>query len=231
MSRLTEESTYRYNELLHDGHALLERSYPQALWKGDPQRAEIALTFDDGPSAKDLGDILRVLDRHQATATFFFIGEKVPAAAQLVREVAAAGHTIGMHGYRHVAFPQVKPLLLRAELALTRTLITRLCGWPAERVRNIRPPYGVFTPTTLALLAAWGYRPVMWSLVPFHWRISAAQSRSQIQQRLTRGSLVVLHEAMVDGAPVVDLLDTTLDRARACGLRTISIDDMWAQRR
>ena len=228
MATLRQRGTYRYNELLHDGHRLLEKQFPAALWHGAPNRPEVALTFDDGPSERDLPQILATLAHSNAVATFFFIGEKVAAAAPLVRAVAAAGHTIGMHGYRHRAFPTTKPALLRAELQLTRVLISRICGWEPGRVRNVRPPYGAFMPITLDLLARWGYQPIMWSLVPFHWQFEAALTYDQLHRRVTNGSLIVLHEDVHAGPPVTDVLSTLLPILTTAGLRTVSVDAMWA---
>lgn len=230
-SKLQQHGTYHYNEFVHDRHRFLERRFPSALWSGDPHTNQIALTFDDGPSSHDLHNILRVLDENQAVATFFFIGEKVASAAHLVREVADAGHQIAMHGYRHRPFTSIKPVLLRAELALAQTLIARVCGWQRERVRDVRPPFGMFTPATLALLERWKYRPVMWSLVPFHWQFAAERTVDQLRRRLSSGSIVVLHEDMRDGPSVVGVLDTLLHIAREANLRTISIDEMWQSHR
>lgn len=227
MNRLTQQGAYRYNELLHESRSFLSRRFPTALWQGDPAQPTVALTFDDGPSQRDLGRILASLDAAGAVATFFFIGEKVPAAPDMVRAVARAGHQIGLHGYRHRPFTSTRPELLRAELLLARTLIGRLCGWCPEQLRDVRPPYGMFSPATLRALDRWGYRAVMWSLVPFHWQISAPMAHGQIQRRLRSGSLIVLHEDMAHGPPVGDLLDTTLAHIRSAGLRTITIDEMW----
>lgn len=230
MNELKQQSAYRYNEMLHEGHAFLQKSFPSALWMGNPQRPEIALTFDDGPSIRDIANILRTLDKNDAVATFFFIGEKVPAAASLVREVAAAGHQIGMHGYRHRPFTNLTPSLLRLELKLAQTLITRICGREPAQVRDIRPPFGVFTPITLLQLERWGYRAVMWSLVPFHWQFPEKLSLDQVRRRVKPGSLIVLHEDMQEGPSIGDLLDHTLPIIRAAGLHTITVDQMWQSR-
>lgn len=228
MSTLREFGTYHYNELLHEGHPLLEKQFPAALWHGNPTRPEVALTFDDGPT-DDIFQILAALEREQATATFFFIGEKVAAAAPLVRAVAAAGHTIGIHGFRHRAFPTIKASLLRAELRLATTLIRRICG-NEQPVKYVRPPYGAFTPTTLDLLNRWGYRAVMWSLVPFHWQFEAELTYDQLRRRITNGSLIVLHEDTTAGPPVIDVLATLLPILRTAGLRTVDVEALWAGR-
>jgi peptidoglycan/xylan/chitin deacetylase (PgdA/CDA1 family) len=62
---------------------------------------EIALTFDDGPDPKTTERVLDILDRHCIKATFFMVGWYAQARPDLVREVAARGHTIGTHTWIH----------------------------------------------------------------------------------------------------------------------------------
>lgn len=62
---------------------------------------EIALTFDDGPDPKTTERVLDILDRHCIKATFFMVGWYAQARPDLVREVAARGHTIGTHTWLH----------------------------------------------------------------------------------------------------------------------------------
>ncbi|HSU39494.1 MAG TPA: polysaccharide deacetylase family protein, partial [Polyangiaceae bacterium] len=65
---------------------------------GPAARAEVALTFDDGPNPETTPRVLALLAEHGARATFFVIGEKVLAHAGLVRAIANAGHVVGVHG-------------------------------------------------------------------------------------------------------------------------------------
>gem|GEM_PF-4935336 len=64
-------------------------------------RQEIWLTIDDGPDPRSTGVILGLLDRHQARATFFVIGERVARYPELVREILRRGHTVGHHTHTH----------------------------------------------------------------------------------------------------------------------------------
>src|SRR5262245_35426648 len=61
----------------------------------------IALTFDDGPNPAATPQLLDLLDRHEARATFFLIGRHVRACPSLTAEIAARGHTIGNHTETH----------------------------------------------------------------------------------------------------------------------------------
>ena len=61
----------------------------------------VALTFDDGPHPEGTPAVLEALARADARAMFFVVGEQVQRRPALVAEIAAAGHAVALHGYRH----------------------------------------------------------------------------------------------------------------------------------
>lgn len=61
---------------------------------------KVYLTFDDGPS-KNTREILDILDRYGVKATFFVCGKEDAESIEALKEIAARGHTIGMHSYSH----------------------------------------------------------------------------------------------------------------------------------
>jgi len=65
------------------------------------RRREISLTFDDGPDPDVTPRVLDLLDRYQAKASFFCIGENAAAQPELVKEIARRGHSVENHSYRH----------------------------------------------------------------------------------------------------------------------------------
>ena len=62
----------------------------------------VFLTFDDWGTDGTVDKLLSVLDRHHATATFFVRSEHVPNNPNLLRAIAAAGHTVGAHSHKHL---------------------------------------------------------------------------------------------------------------------------------
>lgn len=62
---------------------------------------EIVLTFDDGPLRAYTRRILQALSDHCTKATFFMVGRMAISDPAMVKEVAAAGHTIGTHTWSH----------------------------------------------------------------------------------------------------------------------------------
>ena len=62
---------------------------------------QVALTFDDGPSPDVTPLILDILDQHCVKATFFMVGIYAEKHPDIVRDVAARGHTIATHTWSH----------------------------------------------------------------------------------------------------------------------------------
>ena len=65
------------------------------------EEKEIYLTFDDGPSTKVTGAILDTLQQEGVKATFFLVGDRFEGREEIVRRIAAEGHTLGVHTNTH----------------------------------------------------------------------------------------------------------------------------------
>ncbi len=62
---------------------------------------EVVLTFDDGPQKIHTETILAALASHCTKATFFSIGKMALGYPEIIRKVAAEGHTVGTHTWSH----------------------------------------------------------------------------------------------------------------------------------
>src|SRR3989442_6464090 len=91
-----------------------------------------ALTFDDGPHAASTPQLLEILARHQARATFFMLGQFALQYPELVRRIAQAGHAIGNHSWDHASFPFITGRQRRGQIRARARLTSpppqeRLC--------------------------------------------------------------------------------------------------------
>ncbi|MBL8277436.1 MAG: polysaccharide deacetylase family protein [Pelomonas sp.] len=68
---------------------------------------EVVLTFDDGPRPESTPLVLKALADQCVQATFFMNGEPMARHPELARQVRDAGHSVGMHGFRHDNFAQL----------------------------------------------------------------------------------------------------------------------------
>lgn len=93
---------------------------------------EVVLTFDDGPRPESTPLVLKALAEQCVQASFFMNGEPMRQHAALARQVREAGHSVGMHGYRHDHFPQLSSSAQLADLdAMVATYRAALGGEPA----------------------------------------------------------------------------------------------------
>jgi peptidoglycan/xylan/chitin deacetylase (PgdA/CDA1 family) len=65
------------------------------------RHGEVLLTFDDGPWPGNTPSVLKALADHCVRATFFPIGKHATYHPDILKQVAAAGHTIGSHTWSH----------------------------------------------------------------------------------------------------------------------------------
>jgi peptidoglycan-N-acetylglucosamine deacetylase len=154
----------------------------------------IALTFDDGPHPEGTPAVLELLERAGACATFFLVGEQVERYPAVAAEIAAAGHEIGIHGYRHVLLLRRTPGGLREDYRRAEQTIGEATG---QESRLYRPPYGVFSAAGLALSRGRGWAPLLWSTWGRDWeaRASPALIASRATRNLGGGDVVLLHDA------------------------------------
>jgi len=184
-------------------------------------RNEVSLNFDDGPDPEVTPRVLDLLDRHQARASFFCIGEKAAAFPELVREIARRGHSVENHSHGHsIAFAFFGLVRLRREVDAAQAAIAGLTGRAPE---FFRAPAGFRSPLLDPVMAACGLRYVSWTRRGFD---TVHGNADAVLQRLTRGlkpgDILLMH----DGVPVVlAVLPALLDQLAARGLKSVTLPD------
>lgn len=167
---------------------------------GHGRADHVALTFDDGPDPVSTPLFLRLLAEREVHATFFLLGDEARRAPGLVREMAAAGHEIAIHGGRH------RPLLLRGpratydDLARARDTVADITGTP---VSLFRPPYGVLTTAACAATRRLGLTTVLWTCWGEDWRARASPEsvHRTVLSGLHGGGTILLHDSDRTSAP------------------------------
>ena len=166
-----------------------------SLWEGPRGRRQVALTFDDGPHPATTRQVLALLAPTRHRATFFVLGEKVRRHPEVVREIHAAGHALGVHGDVHDRLHSFRgPARVAAEIARAQDAVEATCG---VRPRWFRPPLGHTSPLTALGVRRAGVRVVGWSARGY----DGLRGRSRddvlasLRPTLNDGAIVVLHDA------------------------------------
>ncbi len=162
--------------------------------------AGYALTFDDGPHAQGTPAVLELLAGAGVQATFFLVGEQVRRNPSLAREIAAAGHGIGVHCERHRNLLRLTPAQTRSDIERAEAVIAETTGVAPTLYR---PPYGVLNAAALRLARQRGWRTLLWSQWGRDWERSATPQ--SIAARVTggagAGAVLLLHDADDYSAP------------------------------
>ena len=191
-----------------------------------PPSSSLALTFDDGPNPAATPQLLDLLDRHQARATFFLVGRWVRACQEIVREIAARGHTIGNHTDTHPNLVWLSTRSIVAELVRCQQSIEQAA---AEQPTLMRPPFGFRGPHLQAAVARSRLETVvMWSVMGRDWSPRGKRRLVKRLARVGRGDILVLHDGShralgADRTETLRALEHWLPRWRDAGLNCVSL--------
>lgn len=105
----------------------------------------IALTFDDGPGPYT-DELLDGLEKLNAKASFFLVGEKIKSYPDTVAKIAGKGHLVGNHTYSHIKLTALSPDEIKKEIDKTNEEIKAITG---EAPQFFRPPFGRYNSDTL----------------------------------------------------------------------------------
>ncbi len=197
------------------------------LWYVDTGAPAFALTFDDGPSPETTPQLLEVLARHRARATFFLVGDRVRAHEPIVATIAAQGHELANHLMRDERSVLVPRPQFRRDLAEVSALLA-----PYGEVRWFRPGSGLFTPGMLRCAAEQNLRAVLGTLVAgHHGRPADERIARDLLAGIRPGSIVVLHEGSTQRRGVVETTDELLTALADRGLAAVTVSQLVALRR
>ena len=190
-------------------------------------RGEIALTIDDGPDPVVTPQVLDLLDRYEARATFFCIGEKARRHPDLCREIVRRGHAVENHSQHHRHGFSLMGLhgLMRELQAAQDTL----CAITGQRPLFFRAPAGLRNPFLDPVLSRLGLTLASWSARGFDTRIGdAGRVKSSLSHGLRAGAILLLHDGNAartsDHRPVIlEVLPALLESAAAARLRLVTL--------
>ncbi len=132
------------------------KQFPQTLPLGDH---EVVLTFDDGPWPATTPKVLAALAEQCVRATFFLIGKPASEHPELVRRIAAQGHSIGYHTWSHRSLMRIPPSQATEEIDRGISAVETALHGVATTVPStpfFRFPGFESTPATLDLLQSRG---------------------------------------------------------------------------
>ena len=165
------------------------RKIDKSLFEDRP----VYLTFDDGPDPNFTEDVLKVLEAHNARATFFLISKRALEHKNLTRTIINNGHSVGNHSQDHNTnmffknYRAIKIWIQESETQLSNELNVTSVG--------VRTPLGIKTPALNRALAELSLPNVLWDIRFYD--TNRLLIRSRVKRGLSNispGSIILLHD-------------------------------------
>jgi len=198
------------------------RSHGNRAYLGGPARREVAIGFDDGPAA-DTPAFVTMLERSDARATFFMIGEQVSSTyrATLLRELRN-GDVLGDHTFTHPDL--TRSGAVRAQLQKTIGVIRAVSGYTPC---IFRPPYGAYDQSVVEAARSLGLATVLWNVDPSDYtQPGTAAIEQRVLSEVRPGSIVISHDGGGPRGQTLAAYPAIIAALRARGYRIVTIPEL-----
>jgi len=175
----------------------------------------VSLTFDDGPNPDFTPQLLNILKRYNAKATFFVLGKNARRHPNIVKRAIHEGHAIGNHSFDHPSFPLITG---KKRIDQIRSCQKEILKYT---IRILRPPFGHQTLASRFSALLLGYSVIGWSAHGEDWLDHDADTiAASIEDGIRPGSIILLHDNLndvykaryADRKPTLDAVDIILER-------------------
>lgn len=182
---------------------------------------EVILTFDDGPQVKTTKAVLDALEHHCTKAIFFSIGKMALGMPEIIRDVAARGHTVGTHTWSHADVRKKGDQEGKDEIERGVSAVRRAVGGPVAPF--FRFPFLRDSPTALTYLGSRNIAVFSTDIDSFDFKPQTAEhlTKSVMEKLEKRGKgIILMHDIQPHTAKAVPLL---LDELKAKGYKIVHV--------
>ena len=192
------------------------------LTAGDGTEKKVAITVDTAFGEEDYtGEILDVLEKHGAKATFAVMGVWARENPDTVREILDRGHDIISHSMSHERYGELGEEGAVKDAKANREYLESEFGVSTDLLRL---PYGNGTEKVNAALNEDGFRIVGWSLDSMDWKGESAETvADRVMEKIKAGDILLFQNNMAETPAAMDLILEKLgDRA----YETVDLEEM-----
>lgn len=188
----------------------------------------VAFTFDDGPNPSATPQILEILNKNHAKATFFVVGVHVERYPKIVQQIAKQGHEIGNHGYSHKIKNYKQIEFAKSDIRHNEELLASIAG---KRPVLLRPPGGFlsdalvdYTQKEKIQIVTW-----TWNMDFKDWKTNnSTYLANGIINNVRPGQIIILHDGGNNRGPMIKALSLALPELTKKGYRCVTVSELLA---
>ena len=188
----------------------------------DPEKKLIAFSFDDGPSRKNTEKILKALDKNNARATFFMLGQNAKYYPDLVKKVEESGNEIAGHSWNHPLLTKLGKKGVKKQMSQMNEAIASVTG---SDVGLLRPPYGSINRTVKNTVKD---PLILWSNDTLDWKtLNADKTAAAILKQAKDGDIILMHDIH---APTAEAVKKVLPKLEKKGFQVCTVSELLEAR-
>ena len=188
------------------------------LYAVNPKKPMVAVTYDDGPYRPRTNQILDVLQKYNARATFFVVGNRLTTYSDCLQREAALGCEIGCHTYNHTTLSSASNETIQSEISRTNALVKQYSG---QTVRLVRAPGGAINSRVQSVV---GYPLIQWSVDTRDWENrSVSKTTANVKSHVRDGSIILMHDIHASTASAAEGIVSWLT---AQGYQLVTVSEM-----
>lgn len=197
--------------------ALLMFLFPTIRWCFNCSEKIIYLSFDDGPVPLATPFVLAELEKYNARATFFCVGENAERYPDLLQSIIDGGHRPANHTYNHLNGWKTSATEYLANIDKCNELVAS---------QLFRPPYGKLKLSQFKSIRK-KYKIVLWDIVSYDFdaALKPEECLSVLKKNVRNGSIVVFHDSLKSLKNLKEVLPLALEYWQAAGYRFLPIPD------
>lgn len=203
-------------------HRLVKWLFPQFIWEvSSTDEKSIYLTFDDGPIPEATPLVLDLLNRFDAKATFFCIGDNIRKNPDIFQRIVNEGHAVGNHTQNHLNGWKTPTEKYLQNVASCQAEIEK---FTVPKRKLMRPPYGKISRAQSRALRRQGYEIAMWDVLSADYDTSITKEKCLKNAESCRpGSIVIFHDSVKALPNMAFALEKILEKLSAEGYRFKSL--------
>lgn len=182
---------------------------------------KIAITFDAAWTNQDTEQLIEILKKHNAKATFFIVGDWAEKFPESVKAFHQAGHTIANHSDTHKAFSKCSREEIREEIINCNKKLEAITG---NKVTLLRAPSGDYTDQSLEVAKDLEMYTIQWNVDSLDYtKISVEEIVNRVVSRVQNGSIILFHNGVENTAEALDKVLAELEKQ---GYSFVSVNDL-----
>lgn len=191
------------------------------IYNVDTKDKKIAITFDVSWGEDKTDDILKILDKYNAKATFFIVGAWIDQYPDKLKTMYKSGHEIGNHSNKHPIMTTTAKEIMINEIAITDAKIMSITG---QGTTVFRCPSGEYNNLVVETVESTNHKCIQWDVDSIDWKEQGADIEyNRIVKNTKPGSILLFHN---NAKYTPKNLPKILDYLKAEGYEFVRVSDL-----